>query len=49
MRIAGRIATQECKALVTGDSLGQVASQTLENIAVISAAVTMPILGPLIG
>jgi len=50
MRIAERIAAQEaCKALVTGDSLGQVASQTLENIAVISAATTMPILRPLIG
>ena len=49
-RIAERIAAQEaCKALVTGDSLGQVASQTLENIAVISAATTMPILRPLIG
>ena len=50
MRIAERIAGQEeCKALVTGDSLGQVASQTLENIVVISAATTMPILRPLIG
>lgn len=50
MRIAEWVAThEECKALVTGDSLGQVASQTLENIVVISAAVTMPILRPLVG
>ncbi|MEK7493621.1 MAG: tRNA uracil 4-sulfurtransferase ThiI, partial [Patescibacteria group bacterium] len=50
MRIAQRVAAQEeCKALVTGDSLGQVASQTLENIAAISAVVTMPIFRPLIG
>ena len=34
---------------MTGDSLGQVASQTLENIAAISAVVTMPIFRPLIG
>lgn len=50
MRIAERVAKQKgCLALVTGDSLGQVASQTLENIAAISAATTMPILRPLIG
>ena len=50
MRIAERIAGQEeCKALVTGDSLGQVASQTLENIVAISSATAMPILRPLIG
>src|SRR3989344_3235205 len=36
-------------ALVTGDSLGQVASQTLENIVVISQATIMPIFRPLIG
>jgi thiamine biosynthesis protein ThiI len=35
--------------LVTGDSVGQVASQTIENIDVISRAVTMPILRPLVG
>jgi thiamine biosynthesis protein ThiI len=34
---------------VTGDSIGQVASQTIENIDVISRAVTMPILRPVIG
>jgi thiamine biosynthesis protein ThiI len=35
--------------LVTGESLGQVASQTVENLAAIQAATTMPILRPLIG
>ena len=37
------------KALVTGESLGQVASQTLENIAAVNEAVEMPVLRPLIG
>jgi thiamine biosynthesis protein ThiI len=36
-------------ALVTGDSLGQVASQTLENLASASRPITLPILRPLIG
>jgi thiamine biosynthesis protein ThiI len=36
-------------ALATGESLGQVASQTLENIARINEAATLPILRPLIG
>jgi thiamine biosynthesis protein ThiI len=36
-------------ALVTGDAVGQVASQTLENIAAVSAAATMPIFRPLAG
>jgi tRNA uracil 4-sulfurtransferase len=36
-------------ALATGESLGQVASQTLENIAAIDAAASLPILRPLIG
>jgi thiamine biosynthesis protein ThiI len=36
-------------ALVTGESLGQVASQTLGNIRVISMATTVPVLRPLIG
>jgi thiamine biosynthesis protein ThiI len=50
MRIAERIAWRErARALVTGESVGQVASQTIENIDVISRAVTMPILRPLIG
>jgi thiamine biosynthesis protein ThiI len=37
------------RALVTGDSLGQVASQTLENLAVIDEVSKLPILRPLIG
>jgi thiamine biosynthesis protein ThiI len=36
-------------ALVTGESLGQVASQTLDNIARIDEAATLPVLRPLIG
>ncbi len=49
-RIAEMIAKKEqAKALVTGESLGQVASQTLENITAISEVVSMPILRPLIG
>jgi thiamine biosynthesis protein ThiI len=50
LRIAEAIARNErAKALVTGESLGQVASQTLENIAVIQQAATLPILRPLVG
>jgi tRNA uracil 4-sulfurtransferase len=37
------------KALITGESVGQVASQTLENLAVIDEVATLPILRPLIG
>jgi len=49
-RIAEIIAHKEkARALVTGESLGQVASQTLDNIAVIEAVNSMPILRPLIG
>jgi thiamine biosynthesis protein ThiI len=50
VRIAERIASEEhAKALVTGESLGQVASQTLENIAAVDAAATLPVLRPLVG
>jgi len=50
LRIAEAVALREkAAALVTGDSLGQVASQTLENIRTISAAVNIPIFRPLIG
>lgn len=50
VRIAESLAKkQRCGALVTGDSLGQVASQTLENIGVIEDAVNIPVLRPLIG
>ncbi|HOT93335.1 MAG TPA: tRNA uracil 4-sulfurtransferase ThiI [Anaerolineae bacterium] len=50
MRVAERIAERRhCLALVTGESVGQVASQTLPNINLISRATTLPILRPLIG
>jgi thiamine biosynthesis protein ThiI len=50
MRIAGAIAARDgASALVTGDSLGQVASQTLENLAAVEDASSMPVLRPLIG
>ena len=49
-RIAEKLAQSErVRALVTGDCLGQVASQTLENIDVISRSISMPILRPLVG
>ena len=48
--IAERIAHIEgAKALVTGESLGQVASQTLENIMAVNKAVEIPVFRPLIG
>lgn len=50
VRVAERIATNEkANALVTGESLGQVASQTLRNIRVINNAAKLPILRPLVG
>jgi thiamine biosynthesis protein ThiI len=49
-RIATRIAAREgCKALVTGECLGQVASQTIENLTCIGAAAGLSVLRPLIG
>jgi thiamine biosynthesis protein ThiI len=50
LRIAERIARQNgASALVTGEVVGQVASQTLDNMAVIASAATLPILRPLVG
>ena len=50
MRIAEKIArTDKCLALITGESVGQVASQTLESLAATNSAVDMPVLRPLIG
>ncbi|MDQ7843227.1 MAG: tRNA uracil 4-sulfurtransferase ThiI [Armatimonadota bacterium] len=50
MRIAERMARRlGAQALVTGESLGQVASQTLESLAAISAVTRLPVLRPLIG
>ncbi|RLG71964.1 MAG: tRNA 4-thiouridine(8) synthase ThiI, partial [Thermoprotei archaeon] len=49
-RVAERVASIEnAKAIVTGESLGQVASQTLDNIYVISRDLRIPVLRPLIG
>jgi thiamine biosynthesis protein ThiI len=39
----------DAKALVTGESVGQVASQTLENLAAINAVASLPMFRPLIG
>ena len=50
LRIAEELARREqCWGLVTGDSLGQVASQTPENLSVVEEAAGLPILRPLIG
>ncbi len=50
MRISQRIAEREdCKALITGESLGQVASQTLNALACTDAVVGMPVFRPVIG
>lgn len=50
MQIAQRLAERiGAKALVTGESLGQVASQTLESLAVTNASVSLPVFRPLIG
>ena len=50
MRIAEAVARRNrAQALVTGEVVGQVASQTLENLAAIDEVVTMPVLRPLIG
>lgn len=49
-RIATRLAEREgAVALVTGESLGQVASQTAENLRCIGAVTDLPVLRPLIG
>lgn len=49
MRVAEKIARDSGgQAIVTGDNLGQVASQTLENISTTTQAVSLPILRPLI-
>lgn len=41
--------SEGARALVTGESLGQVASQTLDNILAVNAVVSLPVLRPLIG
>lgn len=50
VRIADRIArTHGARALVSGEVIGQVASQTLENMSIIASATDLPILRPLVG
>jgi thiamine biosynthesis protein ThiI len=50
LRIAEHIArARRAQALVTGDVVGQVASQTLENLAVVGSVATLPLFRPLIG
>jgi len=49
LRIAEKVALEnKCGALVMGESLGQVSSQTLPNIGIVKSAVNIPILRPLI-
>jgi thiamine biosynthesis protein ThiI len=50
LRIAERIArSRHAQALVTGDAVGQVASQTLENLSVVGSVAGLPLFRPLIG
>jgi thiamine biosynthesis protein ThiI len=50
LRTAERIARRwRCEALVTGEALNQVASQTLENLAAIDRVAHLPVLRPLVG
>ena len=50
MKLAERCAKEYgCRALLTGESLGQVASQTMDALAVTDAATSIPVLRPLIG
>ncbi len=50
MRLACRLGHKgKAKALITGDALGQVASQTLENMTAVGEVATLPIIRPLVG
>lgn len=50
LRSASRLAERlDCEALVTGESIGQVSSQTLSNLKAIEEAATLPVLRPLVG
>ncbi len=50
MMVTEKIAqNNKCSALVTGESIGQVASQTLESLGVTDCATVMPVMRPLIG
>ncbi len=49
-RIASKLAwRRKCKMLITGESLGQVASQTMQNMATIEDASYLPVMRPLVG
>ena len=50
MKIAERVAKEiDAQALITGESIGQVASQTMHSLAVTNSSVNMPVFRPLIG
>ena len=50
MKIAEKLAVhQKCSALITGESVGQVASQTMQSLAATNAVCNMPVYRPLIG
>ncbi|MBP8990074.1 MAG: tRNA 4-thiouridine(8) synthase ThiI, partial [Clostridia bacterium] len=50
MRVASKLAPRrDCKVLITGESLGQVASQTLEALCTTDAVSDLPVFRPLIG
>lgn len=50
MKIAERVALEnQCQAIVTGESIGQVASQTIASLHVTNSAVDLPVFRPLIG
>lgn len=50
MRIAEKIAKEsQCSALITGENLGQVASQTMQSLVASDAVVSIPVFRPLIG
>lgn len=50
LRIGAALARQKkIPGLITGDNLGQVATQTLQNLVTISSVITLPVIRPLIG
>ena len=50
MRIAEHLAKEsKCHALITGESIGQVASQTMQSLVATNEVCTMPVFRPLIG
>ncbi len=50
MKLAERVAqANDCQAIITGESIGQVASQTIDSLHVTNSAVELPVFRPLIG